>query len=178
MTKCLACLVPLFVTGLVACSSPVPEPRDAGAAQGVSGPSQNARAAGRTPATSVAATPAESPAVPPPDAGSDAPASTGFDGATIPARFHGVYAAEGRCSAAGDESRLVVDADTVRFHESSGSVVRAYGDGDALTVALKLTGEGQAREAEYAFRREDEGRRLVDTANGMTRTRCDEKAGG
>ena len=178
MKKCLACLVPLLVTGLVACSNPGPEPRDAGGTSQAGEPSQNSTAAARTPHAATAAAPAESPAVPPSGAGGGAPAPSGFDGTTIPPRCHGVYAAEGRCDATGDESRLVVQADTVRFHESSGSVVRARGEGDALTVALTLTGEGQTREAEYAFRREDDGRRLVDTTNGMTRIRCDEKAGG
>lgn len=177
MKKRLACLVPLLVTGLVACSNPAPEPRDADGASQPGEPSRASTAAAPTPATATASSPAEAPAASPPGAAGDAPAPSGFDGATIPARFHGVYAAEGRCGAAGDESRLVVGAGTVRFHESSGSVVRARGDGDALRVALTLTGEGETREAEYAFRREDDGRRLVDTANGMTRIRCDEKAG-
>jgi hypothetical protein len=111
---------------------------------------------------------------PPPDAA--APAE--YDGANIPARFHGVYAAEGRCGSVGDETRLAVTGDRVSFHESTGRVTRARGVGDSLDVTLELTGEGQTRIADYRFRREEGGRHLVDAAGGMTRVRCEEKAGG
>lgn len=107
----------------------------------------------------------------------DAPMPPTFEGAMIPARFHGVYAAEGRCGDAGDESRLEITSTRVGFHESSGPVLRASGEGNALTVVLRLSGEGDTRRAEYRFRREDEGRRLVDPAGGMARVRCAEKAG-
>lgn len=72
----------------------------------------------------------------------------------VPPSFQGRYAADGRCGAAGDESGLVITADAVRFHESTGRVVRTAAAGGTLTVVLELTGEGETREAEYRFRRE------------------------
>jgi hypothetical protein len=131
----------------------------------------------REPADATSGEPSGDVPTPAPPA-ADAPAAAAFDGTTIPARFHGVYAAEGGCANAGDESRLVILGDTVRFHESRGPVRRAHGSGDTLQVSVELSGEGQTRTTGYRFRREDDGRRLVDAEGGMVRMRCDEKARG
>lgn len=143
----------IAVIFLAACSPP--------AAPGtVDGPGTIARPAGAT--TTPAAVDAV-PAQPGP-----APQSR-----AIPARFHGHWAASAaRCEAAGDESALEIRHDHVAFHESSGPVLRAMDDGDALEVLLHLTGEGETREAWYAFRLEDGGTALVDTRADFRRVRC------
>lgn len=102
----------------------------------------------------------------------DAAAPAAFDGPRIPARFHGSYAREGACARAGDELRLVVEADRLRFHEATGTVLHAAGEADTIRIRLRLTGEGETREAVHAFRREAGGMRLVDMDGGLVRVRC------
>lgn len=89
----------------------------------------------------------------------------------IPSRFHGRYAGVGRCDAA-DDSRLAIDARRIGFHESQGGAVAVSAEGATLTATLELTGEGQTRRADYTFRLEEQGKRLVDKRSGMVRERC------
>lgn len=174
MPNARACIVTVLACGLIACSGPVPSPAES-------------RATGERPAaaeppaarTAGAGSPAAAPAATLPAATrTDAAAPSAFDGAAIPARFHGIYATQGQCDRAGAEGGLVIEAGAVRFHESRGPVIRAHGDGDTLRVTLALSGEGETREADYAFRREADGARLVDTRNGMARVRCARPASG
>lgn len=95
-----------------------------------------------------------------------------FDGATIPTRFHGLYAAQGACESSGETSRLLIAADAVQFHESRGRVLRARGEGDALVVTLALAGEGETWERDYRFGLADGGQGLVDADSGLVRLRC------
>lgn len=120
----------------------------------------------------VAACSAPSPeTVSPEGGGTDADAAP--QGRAIPVRFQGRYAASPeRCALAGDESALELRADHVRFHESGGPVLRASEAGDVLDVQLHVTGEGEAREADYSFRLDAHGASLVDLASGFRRVRC------
>lgn len=95
-----------------------------------------------------------------------------FDGARIPARFHGMYATQGACARPGEASRLLIAADAVQFHESRGRVLRARGEGDALVVTLALAGEGETWERDYRFGLADGRQRLVDADSGLVRLRC------
>lgn len=151
---------------LAACSGGAPPPGDA---SGPPAPADATAVAGDAPP------PVSGAPVPP---ASPDPLPAAFEGATIPARFHGVYSRDGECGDTRTDSRLVIQADTVAFHESRGRVLRAHGDGDSLNLVLSLAGEGQTRDAAYAFRREAGGEQLVDTENRMTRVRCAEKAAG
>lgn len=184
-----ACLVALLSCGIAACSAPSPggSPRPADPAPRAASASPHAPAtgmqagdgaaatAGATPdgpaSTADPATPAIDPATSDTISRADAAAPAEFDRTTVPARFHGPYAASGRCGVVGDESRLDITADAVHFHESHGRVQRAKGTGNVVEVQLQLSGEGEVRDASYAFRLEDGGR-LVDTRNAITRVRC------
>ena len=93
--------------------------------------------------------------------------------ATIPARFHGTWAADAAaCAAAGDPSRLAVAADTLHFHESSGPLKRIEVNGDDLSVTVTLTGEGETRDASYRFTLSDGDTVLTDRDAGLVRRRC------
>ena len=77
------------------------------------------------------------------------------------------------CGSGGNESRLVISADTMRFYESSGPVQSASVDGNELTVVVRLTGEGETREAIYRFRLSADGRTLTDADSALARQRCE-----
>lgn len=114
------------------------------------------------------------PASPPPQTQPPPPPEAG---ASVPEAFRGRYATDAAaCARTGDESRLSIEADRIAFHESSGAVVAASGDGEELAITAKLSGEGETWERTYRFRLEDDGRALVDAEGGMRRVRCD--AGG
>lgn len=123
--------------------------------------------------------------VPPPVAGPDADPGTGdghggddpggdADGdATVPSRFRGSYAANpAACDAAGNPTRLTVEADSIRFHESSGPITDVDSGPAEVTITAELTGEGETREATHTFRLSDDGGTLTDLAGGMERVRC------
>lgn len=104
------------------------------------------------------------PAVPPPP----------VEATSIPERFQGAWASdETACTTAGHESRLVVAAVNLDFHESRGPVKAVTINGDDLTVVTQLTGEGETREATYRFTLSDGGNQLTDRDAGMVRRRCD-----
>lgn len=114
-----------------------------------------------------------------PDIASDQPPSLPGDEqvegnvATVPERFRGDWAANtDACTTAGHVSRLHIGSDSIRFHESEGPILSADGQGDELTLVARLTGEGETRDATYAFTLSGDGNTLSD-ANGFTRQRCD-----
>jgi hypothetical protein len=93
--------------------------------------------------------------------------------ALIPARFVGTWAAgAAACAAVGDPSRLVIAADRLRFHESSGPLRSVSVNGDDLSLTAALTGEGETREATYRFMLSDGDTVLTDRDAGMVRRRC------
>lgn len=161
----------ILALATAACSAPEDDggTRPAGASVDASAPATRD-------ATPPPAADGAQPAPPVATSAADAAAPASFDGATIPARFHGVYASRGACDRA-DESRLAITADAIRFHESLGRVLRARGEGDALEARLAMQGEGEAWERDVRFRLEQDGARLVDADGGMVRLRCPRGAG-
>ena len=138
-----------------------------------------------TPADAPSATPPVADAPPPPgngdtglppvdDDGDDEDDSGGDAVATIPASFQGEWNTDAAaCGSGSNESRLVIAADTMRFYESSGPVQSASVDGNELTVVVRLTGEGETREATYRFRLSADGRTLTDADSALARQRCE-----
>ena len=101
------------------------------------------------------------------------PAAPGLP-ALVPARFQGTWAADAvACAAVGDPSRLVIAADALRFHESSGPLRNVSVNGDDLSLTAALTGEGETREASYRFTLSDGDTVLTDRDAGLVRRRCD-----
>ena len=94
--------------------------------------------------------------------------------ATVPARFRGEW--DGTLEACSQRSdlRLRLGADRVAFHESRGPVLQARQRGFDLELVARLSGEGETREARYAFRLADGGQRLIDIGGGggVVRVRC------
>ena len=91
----------------------------------------------------------------------------------IPARFHGEWNTDAAaCGSGSNESRLVIAADTIRFYESSGPVQSASVDDNELTVVVRLTGEGETRDATYRFRLSADGATLTDADSALARQRC------
>jgi len=162
---------------LVACSAPVPEPA------GEDAPTVDATQPDATAPPPPATTP---PAADDGTAGTanddadddpgddDAGAGTGDDdSAAIPQRYQGEWNSDpAACGTGNDESRLVIGADTIRFHESSGPVQSARMDGNELVVVARLTGEGETRDATYRFRISADGNTLTDAGSGLARQRC------
>lgn len=99
--------------------------------------------------------------------------------APVPQRFQGEWNAQPKdCGTAGNASRLRIAADSIRFHESAGSlraVLPQAGDAE-LAVVARLSGEGQARLAYRQFRLSADGRTLADITDGerggLVRQRC------
>ena len=131
-------------------------------------------ACSRTPPPVSPATPASAQATPPATpAPPPSPTPPPPPEAAVPARFQGTWARDAAaCATAGHESRLVLSADSVRFHESSGPISRTTANGDDLTLVVMLTGEGQTREASYRFSISDGGATLTDRDADVARTRC------
>lgn len=93
--------------------------------------------------------------------------------ATVPAAVRGLWAANAQdCADAGAASRLDIGAEALRFHESRGSVIAADLDGPRLTLALRIAGEGEVRDARYAYALSEDGGRLTDLSTGFERRRC------
>ncbi|WP_337185159.1 hypothetical protein [Phenylobacterium sp.] len=120
-------------------------------------------AATPTPPVEVAA-----PAAPAPPARPEAPEA-----------FRGVWAARPTDCAPGRETRLVVAADRLTFHESSGPIlaVAVSAPGEAI-FTVELTGEGETRTAQHRFALGDGGQALtaLDPAGAeiLVRRRCPE----
>ena len=98
----------------------------------------------------------------------------------VPPRFHGTWAADARaCKQPGAESRLALAGDTVRFHESSGTVLAAVpdaSDAHRLDLIARLSGEGSTRLAWRRYRLARDGASLTDVTDasqpGLARVRC------
>ena len=119
------------------------------------------------PATDTPQPPATPPA-PNPSPPQEPPPSTG-----VPPRFQGTYALDEKaCNQPGHESRLLLSANRIQFHESSGPIEQVHVDGDTLHVTARVTGEGETREASYGFALSADGRQLRDVEHGMVRVRC------
>lgn len=115
--------------------------------------------------------------VPPPPGlpgGPVAPVATP-GGGEIPQPFRGQWIADPANCGSADESRLILTADGVRFHESAGPVRVVTTQGPPnLSVAVELTGEGETRTRTYDFRLSADGETLTDVTDGRSfvRRRC------
>ena len=113
-------------------------------------------------ATATTPAPATTPAQPP-----TAPVTD-----TVPDRFRGEWNTETAACGTDHESRLVLDADAVRFHESSGPVTSVVDAGDELAITVQLAGEGEATSRRYRYRLGANGNALTDLDAALSRTRC------
>ena len=158
-------LLAFAITALMACNDATP-PSDATPTTPPAADTPPADAAPPPPPTGV----------PPVDDNDNDDADDGDDdvAGTIPARFHGEWNTDAAaCGSGSNDSRLVIAADTIRFYESSGPVQSASVDDNELTVVVRLTGEGETRDATYRFRLSADGRTLTDADSGLARQRCD-----
>ena len=104
---------------------------------------------------------------------SDQPPVEPEDDVEVPQRYRGDWAADAAaCERPGDVSRLHVDDDGIRFHESEGPIVSVDERDGTLAITARLTGEGETRDASYAFTLSPDGNTLTD-AGGYARQRCD-----
>ena len=99
---------------------------------------------------------------------------------TVPARFVGEWVADlKRCGTDRDDSRLRLDADRVRFHESGGPIraVVARGESEIALIA-ELSGEGETWLACHRFRLSADRERLIDATGEaeFARYRCPKRA--
>ena len=92
---------------------------------------------------------------------------------TVPAAFHGVWAATMKDCDRPTETRLEIAADRLRFYESSGPVasVEAMSPNEIIIV-VPLTGEGATSRRSFRYRLLGDGDRLFDVRNGLERARC------
>lgn len=91
----------------------------------------------------------------------------------VPERYRGDWAADAAaCDRPGEVSRLHIGDDAIRFHESEGPIVSVEERDGTLAITARLTGEGETREASYAFTLSPDGNTLTD-AGGYARQRCD-----
>lgn len=111
---------------------------------------------------------AASPAPPP----SGPPGPGDGDRERIPANFRGEWTTRLQdCGTGRSDSRLVIDARTVRFYESRGEVTGVTRDGPrAITVEARYRGEGETRNRTTRMTLSGDADRL--TIDGMTRQRC------
>lgn len=92
---------------------------------------------------------------------------------TIPAAFHGVWAATSQDCKAPAETRLEIGADRLRFYESSGTVKSVDSSKpDEILVAVALSGEGAMSQRSFRYRLLEDGEELFDVRNGLRRIRC------
>lgn len=106
---------------------------------------------------------------------SDAPAppeAPATPSATVPAAYLGEWQRTGTSCATRDETRLRIEAQRVTFHESSGTVQAADAEDGRLTLTLRMTGEGETRDATYRYGLSNDGRWLTDLENDLVRERC------
>lgn len=125
-------------------------------------------------ANTAATTPADTPTPrPTPHPSTASPPAREAADTTVPKRFQGEYAADtAACTSPGHESRLVIGAWRIKFHESAGAIIAVDNDRNALSITAELTGEGETRRATYHFNLSDDGQTLTDTDSGMARRRC------
>ena len=107
-----------------------------------------------------------------PENASDQPA-VAPSGDAVPERFRGEWAADAEaCDRPGEVTQLVIEDDSIRFHESEGPIASLVERGNELTLLARLTGEGETRDASYTFVLSADGNTLTDL-NGFARRRCD-----
>lgn len=154
-----AVAIALLPGALTACrGEPADAPRDA------PNPSQLPSTPAAVRNAAVAPTP------PTPPAMQDEPQAP--PGAQVPAAYLGQWQRTGTSCATRDETRLRIEAQRVTFHESSGTVQAADAEDGRLTLTLRMTGEGQTRDATYRFGLSNDGRWLTDLENDLVRERC------
>lgn len=120
------------------------------------------------PVDDAPAEPAPPAPVPPPPGEDD-----GDTVATIPARFHGEWNSHlPDCGTGNNESRLTVDATTLRFYEATAQVESVRVDGDTLSVDTTLSGEGVSRDRTFNYTLSADGNTLTDSEGGLARLRC------
>ena len=130
----------------------------------------------------VSAPAQDGPMPPAGDAGDGADAPTGAPGTTIPARWHGDWAADEAGCREPDAhiEGLTVSADELRFHESIAVPRRVDTlDADSIRVESDYEGEGQQWTATQVMRLSNGDATLqVDGPDGasMTRIRCEPAA--
>jgi hypothetical protein len=90
----------------------------------------------------------------------------------IPANFRGEWNARvGDCGTGRNDTRLIVDARTVRFYESRGEVTGVTRNGPrSITVDARYTGEGRTWSRSTTMRLSGDGDQL--TIDGSVRQRC------
>ena len=95
---------------------------------------------------------------------------------TVPARFVGEWVADlKRCGADRDDSRLRLDADRIRFHESGGPIRAVVTRGELeLALIAERSGEGETWLACHRFRLSADRERLIDATGEaeFARYRC------
>lgn len=97
--------------------------------------------------------------------------------AWTPEALQGTWAASEADCAPGRETRLVISADRMTFHEAGGPILaRTSTAPDDVTFQVRLTGEGETRIVAHRFRLADAGQALValDAAGSevLVRRRC------
>ena len=98
----------------------------------------------------------------------------------VPAPFVGEWVADLKhCGTDRDDSRLRLDADRVRFHESGGPIraVVARGESEIALIA-ELSGEGETWLACHRFRLSADRERLIDATGEaeLVRYRCPKRS--
>lgn len=96
---------------------------------------------------------------------------------TVPAAFLGEWNMRRKdCGGHLNDSRLVIRAQELELHESSGEVVSAAVSGDTLTVKARMSGEGETWDETYRFRIFEDGRVLLQLLSpdneSVKRLRC------
>ena len=127
-----------------------------------------------SPSTTQEANDQADPAAPAPP-----PSADGSPAAAIPAAFHGTFDRDREACAARSAYRLVVSADSLRFHESLGQVRSVAVDGpNTISVAADYQGEGDRWSATQRLSLSDDGGRLTIVGRGTetVRVRCGQSA--
>lgn len=94
----------------------------------------------------------------------------------MPARFAGEWVADLKhCGTGRDDARLRLDADRIRFHESSGPIRAVVARGEfEIALIAELSGEGETWLACHRFRLSADHKQLTDATGeaGLVRHRC------
>jgi hypothetical protein len=96
--------------------------------------------------------------------------------ATVPAAFQGTWSGDRKqCGEAGDESRLVIGPDEIRFYESTGAIKAVVTEGErGLALITEMSGEGETWLAFDQFELSADKTTLTDMTDdaGFVRYRC------
>lgn len=94
----------------------------------------------------------------------------------IPAAFHGSFDSDGGDCDATDEFSLVIEAERMKFYESSGTVSTIESEGQTADVTLNMSGEGEQWTSAYQITLSESGETLSLVGEGMAepvvRQRC------